>query len=68
MRTKSYTGDMKENLIREHYRAKEARKYGDGQPNSEDVWESRETLVLKGSVFSQDIDAALAAPSNAQSS
>jgi hypothetical protein len=52
MRTKGYDGKVKEDMIREHYRAKEARKYGAGKPSSEDVWDSRTEKVAPGTVFS----------------
>lgn len=50
MRVKSYSGPVKEEMVREHYRKKELEKYG-GKPNSEDVWASREGKVEVGSVF-----------------
>ena len=51
MRTKSFDPPLREAAIREHYRAKEETKYGGGQPNSEDVWESREEKVQPGTAF-----------------
>jgi hypothetical protein len=57
MRTKSYTGDLKETMIKAHYRQKEFEKYGPGKPSSEDIWEGREERVAEGSVFSQTFDA-----------
>ncbi|PHH87512.1 hypothetical protein CDD83_8759 [Cordyceps sp. RAO-2017] len=56
MRTKSYTGELKENMIREHYRNKEHAKYGGGKPSSEDVWESRPRRVQPGTAFSERVD------------
>lgn len=50
MRMKSYSGPVKEEMVREHYRKKELDKYA-GKPNSEDVWRSREEKVAPGSVF-----------------
>lgn len=50
MRIKSYTGPVKDEMVREHYRKKDLLKYG-GKPNSEDVWISREEKVEPGSVF-----------------
>ncbi|SPO03932.1 uncharacterized protein DNG_06615 [Cephalotrichum gorgonifer] len=54
MRTKSYTGPVKDEMVREHYRKKELLKYG-GKPNSEDVWESRESMVEPGTVFREPL-------------
>ncbi|KAL0941055.1 uncharacterized protein CTRU02_203819 [Colletotrichum truncatum] len=51
MRIKGYTGKMKEEAIKSHYRQKEHDKYGDGKPNSEDVWQARTTKVPPGTVF-----------------
>jgi hypothetical protein len=45
------SGETKENAIREHYREKELRKYGGSKPSSEDVWESRDEKVEKGTAF-----------------
>ncbi|CAM1504155.1 Fc.00g017460.m01.CDS01 [Cosmosporella sp. VM-42] len=56
MRTKSYSGEMREKAIRAHYRNKEFAKYGAGKPSSEDVWESREEKVTPGSVFTEKIE------------
>lgn len=56
MRTKSYTGELKENMIREHYRNKEHAKYGPSKPSSEDIWESRARKVSPGSAFSEPVD------------
>jgi hypothetical protein len=56
MRTKGYNDKVKEDMIREHYRAKEARKYGAGKPSSEDVWEPRTEKVAAGTVFSQPFE------------
>lgn len=53
MRTRAMTGKMKEGMIRDHYRAKELRKYGPGKPNSTDVWESREDKVEPGTAFTE---------------
>lgn len=50
MRVKSYSGPVKDEMVREHYRKKEMDKYA-GKPNSEDVWASREEKVEPGSVF-----------------
>ncbi|KJZ75098.1 hypothetical protein HIM_05584 [Hirsutella minnesotensis 3608] len=55
MRTKSYTGELKENMIREHYRKKEYQKYGPGKPSSEDVWESRTEKLPHGTAFSEQV-------------
>lgn len=56
MRTKSYSGEMRENMIRAHYRNKEHAKYAAGKPSSEDVWESRDEKVQPGSVFTEKIE------------
>ncbi|KAI9901754.1 hypothetical protein N3K66_003571 [Trichothecium roseum] len=56
MRTKSYTGDLKANAVRAHYRAKEHAKYGAGKPSSEDVWESRPGRLPSGAAFSHEIE------------
>ncbi|KAI9158393.1 Early meiotic induction protein 1 [Paramyrothecium foliicola] len=58
MRTKSYSAEMKERLIKEHYRNKEhAKYYTPGRPSSEDVWESRTEMVDSGTVFKEPLDA-----------
>lgn len=62
MRVKSYGREAKQAAVRAHYRAKELRKYGPGRPSSEDVWQSRDRLVDRGSAFSvalEDDDGAL---------
>ncbi|KAL2265142.1 hypothetical protein VTJ83DRAFT_6242 [Remersonia thermophila] len=51
MRTRTYPPDARAEAVREHYRAKEARKYGGGRPSSEDVWESRDERVAPGTAF-----------------
>ncbi|WYZ36600.1 hypothetical protein EsH8_II_000106 [Colletotrichum jinshuiense] len=56
MRIKSYSGKMKEDVIRDHYRNKEYEKYGDGKPSSEDVWQSRTTKVPPGTTFTEKFD------------
>ena len=56
MRAKNYTGEVKENMIRQHYRNKAYAKYGNGKPSSEDVWESREAKLPPGSAFSEKFD------------
>lgn len=57
MRTKSYTGELKENMVRAHYREKDHAKYGPGRPSSEDVWESRGQKVQPGTAFAEAVDA-----------
>ncbi|KAI0156399.1 hypothetical protein GGR57DRAFT_463342 [Xylariaceae sp. FL1272] len=52
MRTRVYTGEMKENVIRDYYRKKEIAKYGEGMPSSTDVWEPR-TERLEGAFQGQ---------------
>ncbi|KAF4510872.1 hypothetical protein G6O67_002728 [Ophiocordyceps sinensis] len=56
MRTKSYTGELKEKAIRQHYRNKEHAKYGPSKPSSEDVWESRTHKLPPGTAFSESIE------------
>lgn len=57
MRVKSYpAGEVKENMIREHYRNKELAKYGPGKPSSEDVWKERRTRVTPGEALSTPIE------------
>lgn len=47
---------MKADVIREHYRGKERRKYkGEGAQSSEDVWRGRERMVEPGSVFREEV-------------
>ncbi|KAK4130287.1 hypothetical protein BT67DRAFT_354728, partial [Trichocladium antarcticum] len=57
MRTKRFETPMREAAIREHYRAKEAAKYGAGRPSSEDVWESRDDKVPPGTAFQAEFEA-----------
>lgn len=57
MRTRAMTGKMKEEAIRDHYRAKELAKYGPGKPNSTDIWESRDVKVEPGTAFIERYDA-----------
>ncbi len=56
MRTKSYGPEMKAEAIKMHYREKEEKKYGGGQPNSEHVWETRTEKVKPGTAFSVKFD------------
>ncbi|KAL6892271.1 hypothetical protein GGI43DRAFT_413560 [Trichoderma evansii] len=59
MRTKSFTGTIKENAIREHYRRKEYEKYyAPGSHSSEEIWEAREQKVAPGTAFSEAIEIA----------
>lgn len=44
-------GEVKENMVREHYRRKELAKYGPGRPSSEDVWRERKERVAPGEAF-----------------
>ena len=66
MRTKSYTGNTREGLIRQHYRNKEHRRYGGDKPNSEDIWESREHRLPPGSVFTEKMDFSSGVNTNSQ--
>ncbi|KZZ98722.1 hypothetical protein AAL_03240 [Moelleriella libera RCEF 2490] len=58
MRTRAYTGDMKANMVRTHYRNKAYRKYGEGKPSSEDIWQSRKERLPPGSTFNMPADEA----------
>ncbi|KAM0286058.1 hypothetical protein ACHAQH_001066 [Verticillium albo-atrum] len=51
MRVKGYSGTVKEEAIREHYRKKEHDKYGAGKPSSEDVWRARTTKFAPETAF-----------------
>ncbi|KAG5971989.1 hypothetical protein E4U58_007028 [Claviceps cyperi] len=52
MRTRAYSGPVKADSIKQHYRNKAHRKYGGDKPSSEDVWERRTEKVPLGSAFS----------------
>ncbi|GKT47020.1 early meiotic induction protein 1 [Colletotrichum spaethianum] len=56
MRIKGYSGKMKEDVIRDHYRQKEYEKYGNGKPSSEDVWQARTAKVPPGTVFTEKFE------------
>lgn len=56
MRVKGYSEETKAAAIREHYRQREARKYGPGQPSSEDVWEGRDEKVAPETAFAERYD------------
>ncbi|KAH6607987.1 hypothetical protein Trco_004300 [Trichoderma cornu-damae] len=59
MRTKSYSGTIKEKAIREHYRRKEYEKYyAPGSRSSEEVWEAREQKVAPGMAFAEAVEIA----------
>ncbi|KAI1353263.1 hypothetical protein F5Y01DRAFT_64396 [Xylaria sp. FL0043] len=51
MRTRAYSGAMKEEAIRDYYRQKELKKYGPGMPSSTDVWEPRTEKLPPGAAF-----------------
>ncbi|KAF2969862.1 hypothetical protein GQX73_g3670 [Xylaria multiplex] len=51
MRTRAYSGTVKEEAIRDYYRQKEIKKYGPGMPNSTDIWEPRTEKLPPGSAF-----------------
>ncbi|KAI0518458.1 hypothetical protein F5B22DRAFT_599278 [Xylaria bambusicola] len=53
MRTRAYTGAVKEEAIKDYYRQKELRKYGPGMPNSTDVWEPRAERLPPGAAFQE---------------
>jgi hypothetical protein len=57
MRTKSYTGQLKADAVRQHYRNKEyAKYYAPGRHSSEDVWEARQHRLPAGGAFTHAID------------
>ncbi|KAM0254762.1 hypothetical protein ACHAQJ_006478 [Trichoderma viride] len=59
MRTKSFTGTIKENAIREHYRRKEYEKYyAPDSHSSEEIWEAREHKVAPGTAFAEAVEIA----------
>ncbi|KAI1428482.1 hypothetical protein F5Y12DRAFT_731925 [Xylaria sp. FL1777] len=51
MRTRAYSGAVKEEAIREHYRRRELARYGPGMPSSTDVWEARVERLAPGDAF-----------------
>jgi hypothetical protein len=51
MRTRAYSGTVKEEAIKDHYRQKELKKYGPGMPNSTDIWEPRTEKLPMGASF-----------------
>ncbi|KAI1293357.1 hypothetical protein F5Y03DRAFT_374024 [Xylaria venustula] len=51
MRTRAYSGTMREEAIRDYYRQKELAKYGPGKPNSTDVWEPRTEKLPPDTAF-----------------
>ncbi|KAI3341583.1 hypothetical protein F4824DRAFT_449385 [Ustulina deusta] len=51
MRTRAYSGPVKEAAVRDYYRQKELRKYGPGMPSSTDVWEPRPEKLPPGAAF-----------------
>ncbi|KAI0190344.1 hypothetical protein F4808DRAFT_444659 [Astrocystis sublimbata] len=53
MRTRAYSGPVKEEAIKDYYRQKELAKYGAGQPNSTDIWEARTERLPEGSMFAE---------------
>ncbi|KAG6040041.1 hypothetical protein E4U41_001559 [Claviceps citrina] len=55
MRTRTHTGDLKAAMVRTHYRNKAYRKYGQGKPSSEDVWERRMERLPPGSAFNMPV-------------
>ncbi|KAM7187221.1 Protein of unknown function (DUF3128) domain containing protein [Naviculisporaceae sp. PSN 640] len=54
MRSRNYSEEARREAIKEHYRAKEERKYGNGKPSSEDIWESREERLPVGTAFKKE--------------
>ncbi|KAM0516060.1 hypothetical protein ACHAPE_005683 [Trichoderma viride] len=59
MRTKSFSGTIKEKAVREHYRRKEYEKYyAPGTHSSEEIWEAREHKAAPGTAFSEAIEIA----------
>ncbi|KUJ21841.1 uncharacterized protein LY89DRAFT_778214 [Mollisia scopiformis] len=55
MKTRSYTGQGKEDAVREHYRSRESMKYSKdlGKESSENVWKSRDKKVAWGTAFNE---------------
>lgn len=53
MRTRAYSGTVKEEAIKDYYRQKELKKYGSGLPNSTDIWEPRTERLPAGSAFQE---------------
>ncbi|KAI0547355.1 hypothetical protein F4679DRAFT_367347 [Xylaria curta] len=53
MRTRAYSGPVKEEAIKDYYRQKELKKYGEGKPNSTDIWEPRTERLPPGSAFQE---------------
>ncbi|KAI1178256.1 hypothetical protein F4777DRAFT_539047 [Nemania sp. FL0916] len=54
MRTRAYSGSMKEDAIRGYYREKERKKYfTPGKPNSTDVWSPRTEKMAPEEVFAE---------------
>ncbi|KAK5635250.1 hypothetical protein RRF57_010962 [Xylaria bambusicola] len=53
MRTRAYSGTVKEEAIKDFYRQKELRKYGPGMPNSTDIWEPRTERLPPGTAFQE---------------
>jgi len=56
MRARALGPEHKKAAVREHYRRKEARKYGGGRPSSEDVWRGRDDKVAPGTAFATPLD------------
>lgn len=56
MRTRAYSGPVKEAAIRDHYRRREWARYGPGRPSSTDVWTSRDEKVKPGEAFRERYD------------
>jgi hypothetical protein len=56
MRTRSATGSLREEKIREWHRQKDQKKYGEGKPSSEDVWQARTERLPRGEAFSEPFD------------
>jgi len=53
MRARMYSGEQKQEMIRNHYREKEKNILAG--PNSQDVWEERPTKATQNEFFSGDI-------------
>ncbi|KAJ1338263.1 DUF3128 domain-containing protein [Microdochium nivale] len=52
MRARAYTGEVKDEAIRDYYRQRELVKYyGQDKPNSTEVWEARTEKVEPGTAF-----------------
>ncbi|KAI1106760.1 hypothetical protein F4804DRAFT_299753 [Jackrogersella minutella] len=57
MRTRAYSGPVKEAAVRDYHRRREYDKYfAPGRPSSTDVWQSRDEFLEPGSAFSEPLE------------